>query len=129
MIRLPHPFFALAYLGILLVVIELSLIPAPDIGAPEGSDKALHLIAYGVIACCGGLGFRSWDTRILAATSAVGVGVFLEFAQATWFGRTGSVWDAIANTGGAALGLVAAPIILFVFWKPEPAGKAKTGKR
>ena len=80
MIRLPHPFFALAYLGILLAVIELSLIPAPDIGGPEGSDKALHLIAYGVIACCGGLGFRSWDTRILAATIAVGVGVFLEFA-------------------------------------------------
>jgi VanZ family protein len=129
MIRLPHPFFALAYLGILLAVIELSLIPAPDIGGPEGSDKALHLIAYGVIACCGGLGFRSWDTRILAATIAVGVGVFLEFAQATWFGRTGSVWDAISNMVCAALGLVAAAIILFVFWKPTPAGKAKTGKR
>ena len=31
--------------------------------------------------------------------------------------------------GATVLGLVAAAIILFVFWKPEPAGKAKTGKR
>ena len=101
MIRLPHPLFILAYLGALLVVIVLSLIPPPDISAPEGSDKAAHLIAYGVIAFCGGLGFRNWDTRILAATSAVGIGVALEVAQVTLFERNGSVWDAIANAGAS----------------------------
>jgi VanZ family protein len=129
MIRLPHPLFILAYLGALLVVIVLSLIPPPDISAPEGSDKAAHLIAYGVIAFCGGLGFRNWDTRILAATSAVGIGVALEVAQVTWFERNGSVWDAIANAGGATLGLLVASIILFVLWKPSLATKVKTGKR
>ncbi len=41
----------------------------------------------------------------------------------------GANGDAITNTDGAALGLVAAAIILFVFCKPEPAGKAKIGKR
>ncbi|MBT5571224.1 MAG: hypothetical protein HOJ90_08410 [Alphaproteobacteria bacterium] len=112
MIRLPHPVFTFAYVAAMLVVIVLSLIPSPDIPGPEGSDKAAHLIAYGAIAFCGGLGFQTWPSRLKSAAFAIALGVFLEFAQAAWFERNGSAWDAVANSLGAALGLVGAALIL-----------------
>ncbi|MBO6781816.1 MAG: VanZ family protein [Alphaproteobacteria bacterium] len=109
---LPHPLFILAYAGALLAVVALSLIPPPEMSGPEGSDKVAHLIAYGVIAFCGGIGFRTTDARAMAASGAVAVGILLEFAQATWFDRNGSVWDAVANGAGAALGLGGAMVLL-----------------
>lgn len=114
MIRLPHPVFVLGYVLTLLAVIVLSVIPAPDVGAPEGSDKAVHLIAYGAIAFCAGLGFTTWNNRCLAGLFAVLVGIILEFAQATWFDRNGSVWDAVANTLGVSLGLLGAGLVLLL---------------
>ena len=60
MILPPHPIFVLGYATSLFTVVVLSLIPSPEIPGPEGSDKALHLIAYGTIAFCGGLGFPAW---------------------------------------------------------------------
>lgn len=113
--RLPHPLFALGYGLTMLAVVVLSVMPSPDIPGPEGSDKAAHLIAYATISFLAGLGFRSWDTRILAASSAVGIGIFLEFAQAAWFARNGSLWDAVSNGIGAGLGLVAAAVVMEVF--------------
>jgi len=110
--RLPHPIFVLGYVLAMSAVVALSLMPSPDLPGPEGADKAAHLIAYGAITLCGGLGFRSWDTRILAASTAIGLGIFLEFAQAAWFARQGSVWDAAANGLGAILGLIAAAVVL-----------------
>ncbi len=110
-----QPVFALAYLSCLMLVAVLSLIPQPEIDAPEGSDKALHLIAYGVIAVCAGLGFTSWNRRFLAGAAAIGIGILLEIAQATWAGRNGSVADALANTVGVALGLLVAFLLLRLF--------------
>lgn len=115
MIRLPHPLFILGYGLTLVIVIVLSLMPAPDLPGPEGSDKAAHLIAYGAIAVCGGLGFRNWDIRFLSGSCAIGLGILLEFAQAAWFERNGSVWDAVSNSLGVALGLFAAAILLYLF--------------
>lgn len=114
MIRLPHPIFVLGYVVTLSAVVVLSLIPAPDLGAPKGSDKAAHLIAYGAIAFCAGLGFATWKTRVLAGLAAVLVGAALEFAQAMWFDRNGSLWDAVANTMGVSLGLVGAGVMLAI---------------
>lgn len=120
-----QPVFALAYLACLILVAVLSLIPQPEIDAPEGSDKALHLIAYSVIAACAGLGFTSWNRRFLACAAAIGIGILLEIAQATWAGRNGSVADALANTAGVALGLLAAFLVLRLFGaraQPEQLG-------
>jgi VanZ family protein len=117
MIRVPHPLFILGYVLTMAIVIVLSLMPAPTLPGPEGSDKAAHLLAYGAIAFCGGLGFRSWELRILSGSSALGLGVLLEIAQAAWFDRNGSVWDAASNSMGGVLGLLAAALILFMLKK------------
>lgn len=115
MIRLPHPIFVLGYALTISAVSVLSLIPSPEVATPDGSDKAAHLIAYGAVAFCAGLGFKSWKPRLLAGLAAFGLGVFLEFAQATWFARNGSVWDAVANALGVSLGLAGAALILMLF--------------
>jgi VanZ family protein len=122
--RLPHPLFVLGYGLAMLAVVVLSLMPSPDIPGPEGADKAAHLIAYGTITFLGGLGFRSWDTRILAASTAFGIGMFLEFAQAAWFARSGSIWDAASNGIGAVVGLAAAAIVLQLFIRHVPNPKS-----
>ncbi|MBT5944793.1 MAG: VanZ family protein [Rhodospirillaceae bacterium] len=116
MIRLPHRVFVLAYIAAILAVTVLSLIPQPQLDAPEGTDKALHLLAYGVIAGCGGLGFATWKRRIFAGAVAIGIGIFLEFAQDAWAGRNGSAADALSNTAGVMLGLIAAYAVL-KFWQ------------
>jgi VanZ family protein len=114
MIRPPGPLYALGYLTGLVVVSILSLVPRVDVPGPEGSDKAAHLIAYGAIVLCGALAARNWDRRILAATTAVGIGILLEVAQAEWAMRDGSVADAIANASGAVIGLLFVWIVLRV---------------
>lgn len=121
MINLPHRLFILAYLAAMLLVTVLSLIPQPQLDAPEGTDKALHLLAYGVIAGCAGLGFASWDRSIVASTTAIGLGIFLEIAQDAWAGRNGSVADALSNTAGVILGLIAAYLVLKLWERLYPA--------
>jgi len=124
MLRLPHRLFILAYFAAILAVTVLSLIPQPQLDAPDGTDKALHLLAYGVIAGCGGLGFARWDHRIFAGTTAIGIGVFLEVAQGAWAGRNGSVADALSNMAGVALGLIVAYGVLKLWERLYPAGNA-----
>jgi VanZ family protein len=58
------------------------------------------------------LGFANWDRRFLAGTTAIGIGIFLEVAQDAWAGRNGSVADALSNTAGVILGLIAAYVVL-----------------
>ncbi|MEP4380598.1 MAG: hypothetical protein ABJ215_07015 [Alphaproteobacteria bacterium] len=112
MIALPHRVFILGYVIALTAVTILSLIPQPELDVPEGTDKALHLLAYGVIAGCGGLGFSNWDIRIISGTTAIGVGILLEFAQGSWVGRNASVGDALSNSAGVFLGLAVAYVVL-----------------
>ena len=124
MIGLPHRVFVLGYVAAILLVTVLSLIPQPQLDAPEGTDKALHLLAYGVIAGCAGLGFANWKRRIFAGTTAIGIGIFLEVAQGAWAGRNSSVADALSNTAGVNLGLVAAYIVLKYWERLYPATPA-----
>lgn len=114
MIRLPHPVFILAFVAAVMSVIALSLVHSPDIPGPDNSDKVAHLLAYGTIAFCGGLGFQSGPARLKSAVFAILLGIFLEFAQGMWFERDGSAWDAVANTLGVGLGLGSAALILRV---------------
>ena len=48
----------------------------------------------------------------MATSSAFGVGIVLEFLQATWFERQGSIWDTVANGAGVCLGLACAGAVL-----------------
>jgi VanZ family protein len=119
-IGLPHRVFVLGYAAAILAVTVLSLIPQPQLDAPEGTDKALHFLAYGVIAGCGGLGFANWGRRILAGAVAIGIGIFLEVAQAAWAGRNGSVADALSNTAGVVFGLIVAYVVLKIWDRLYP---------
>ena len=120
-IRLPNRIFVLAYFAALFSMIILSLVPQPNLRAPEGGDKALHLVTYGVIAGCAGLGFVSWNQRVLAGTTAIGIGIYLELAQLVWAARNGSVADGLSNIVGVILGLAAAWLILKLFERYSPA--------
>ena len=124
MIRLPHGVFVLGYFASILLVVVLSLIPPPHLDAPEGTDQALHFLAYAVVAGCGGLGFASWYRRILAGLAAIGIGIFLEVAQGAWAGRNASVADALSNIAGVILGLMAAYVILRIWERLRPARTA-----
>jgi len=55
----------------------------------------------------------------MAASSAFGVGIVLEFLQATWFARQGSIWDTVANGAGVCLGLACAGglLVLVARWR------------
>lgn len=107
----------------LLVVASLALLvgslipfPAPDAGGVVlagpfgvGADKWVHAAGYAVVA---GLAAATRGPRrgllalvaVIAVVAAVGVGV--EVVQSVVPGRTTSTADAVANTVGAAVGVV-----------------------
>lgn len=78
---------------------------APFSGSPTVAhfDKIQHAGAYGILAALLGLGWPRLSLLwIICLPSAYGVG--LEIAQAlTPYGRTGSIYDGIANAAGACL--------------------------
>lgn len=99
-----HKFFWAAYV---LVLIVGSLIPVDMSGAPEQSDKAVHFLAYGLMAFFWPV---SWRRSFLAAFClSAGLGLLLEFGQGVLpTGRFFDPWDALANAVGAAIGVYVA---------------------
>lgn len=95
---------ALAALGLAVLVIYLSLVPAGEVPAPQISDKVKHFMAYAALAAPLTVALR--PARWLAATlAAAGLGLGLEVAQAMGdAGREGSPGDALANLLGALAG-------------------------
>jgi hypothetical protein len=96
--------------------------PSISVGPDDtvGLDKVMHFVAYGML----GLLVR----RALVAPSSLGVGVLIvlalsafgaadEWHQAFILGRSASVFDWIADTLGAATGVLAARRLL----PPRPA--------
>jgi len=94
------------------VVVLLSVLPgsAPIIQAvPEGVQKAMHLVAYAVLAALWSwtlvpLGQAPLDRSVLALGLAVSIGGLLELVQRYRPGRYGSWSDVIRNAAGAAVG-------------------------
>ncbi len=64
-------------------------------------------MAYGVLAVLGGLGFKGWWSLLMVGIGLVVLGAGLELAQSIIPDRTGSVYDALANLVGVAIGSVA----------------------
>lgn len=99
------PLFRKAFwVAYVLALIVSSLMPVAFPEAPEGSDKALHLLAYCLLVV-----FWPPDWFRPAAVMfgfAAGLGVALEIAQGVLpTGRLLDPWDALANCLGAGLGL------------------------
>ena len=95
----------LGFWACLAVVVVGSLLPGPQAPGPVMlSDKVIHLMGYGALALCAGLG---WPHRMASSgLGLVALGIVLEIAQGTLIpGRALEVMDAAANATGVALGL------------------------
>ena len=97
----------IAFSAGVLAVIALSLFPHETIPETGMWDKLNHALAYGVLAVVGGLGFKGWRSLLMMGIGLVVLGAGLELAQSFFTDRTGSVYDALANFVGVAVGSVA----------------------
>jgi VanZ family protein len=96
-------------LGVVLIAVAIlvCLLPVQDLAAPlEWNDKASHLVGHGMLALyfTGLVPRRSWWKIFV---SLLLMGVTVEFAQHFMqLGRHGDPRDVVANSAGAALGLL-----------------------
>ena len=103
--RRPWLWSGLWSLAIALVVV-LSLVPAPDIDVPPGSDKFEHLLAYAALSAFAVQLYARWPSLLGAGLGLVLLGIGLEYAQgALTATREADRWDALANTLGVIAGL------------------------
>jgi VanZ family protein len=103
--RRPRLWAGLWCLGIALLVV-VSLLPAPDLPQPPGSDKLHHFLAYGLLAAWAVQLYARWPSLLGAALGLVLLGIGLEHAQgALTDTRMADGRDALANTLGAIAGL------------------------
>ena len=90
-----------------LVIAFLSLLPGDDLPAQNLNDKLNHFIAYGVLMGLSVLG-RGARSLLWTGLLLTGYGLLLEGLQGVMpFGRSASLLDAIANTGGVLIGTLA----------------------
>jgi len=95
----------------------LESLAAVLIGDPEQSDKVAHTLAYTALAAVGVFGFG----RVLrVAFLAIGYGLTLEFLQGLGGVRTASLYDALANSMGVAIGTGIALIALRILQGTSP---------
>lgn len=93
---------------------------------PEGidvevGDKLQHFAAYFVLAAIGASAARSRELAMLAVLALVLVGGAVEIAQIFVPGREASLLDALANTGGAVMGALAARLVVETLRARHPA--------
>nr|WP_132987062.1 VanZ family protein [Luteimonas terricola] len=104
-LRYPRAWCALWCLAIAAVVV-FSMMPAPDLPSPPGSDKLHHFLAYFVLAASAVQLFSRWPALLGAGLGLVLLGIGLEHAQGAFTGtRMADRWDALANTLGVIAGL------------------------
>ncbi|MEO9970914.1 MAG: VanZ family protein [Hyphomonadaceae bacterium] len=90
-----------------LVIAFLSLLPGDDLPSQNLNDKLNHFIAYGVLMGLAVLG-RGARSLLWTGLLVAGYGLLLEGLQGVMpFGRSASLLDAIANTGGVLIGTLA----------------------
>ncbi|RAN33767.1 VanZ family protein [Hyphomonas pacifica] len=109
--KLTRALAVIATIILIIVIAHLSLSPAADVPAPQVSDKVKHFAAYFVLA--GTLATAFGPKRgIYALIVAILYGLAMEVAQDMGdAGREGSIADALANTAGAACGVLAAKLL------------------
>ena len=96
----------LSVIAVAILIGVYSVIPAPDVPAPQVSDKLKHLAAYLALSVPLSISLgprRSLQTFMLV----VSYGIFMETAQAMGSaGREASLFDILANITGTSLGIV-----------------------
>ena len=107
------------WLAMVAAVVVLSLIPPPPLppGAFEGIDKVEHVLGYFALSAMGSALFARMPTRARIAAALVALGVAVEIAQGQWTAtRTPDLLDAVANTFGVLLGVLATPLRRLLVW-------------
>lgn len=82
-----------------------SLLPKFAPPGEYGLDKMIHATTYATLALLAHLAFRQQRNAVVAALFAIPLGCAIEVAQAFVPGRYGDIWDAVANSAGALLGV------------------------
>ena len=94
-----------------LFIIWASLRPAGTGGAIPHLDKLLHLIVYGLLGAAIALAWPKL-AKLKVLWGCVGFGAALELAQGIMaVGRSASLFDGLANSLGAAMGVYFVAII------------------
>lgn len=105
-LRLLWSFALVAYLGLIALA---SLLPPPELPMDPGRyDKLWHAAGYALAALLCVPLWRGWLALLLAGLGLVGYGLLMELLQAQTAARSGDWLDALANTSGVAIGLLAA---------------------
>lgn len=82
-----------------------SLIPKLAPPGEYGLDKIIHGATYLTLALLAHVAFEKQKNAVVAALFAIPLGCAIEVAQAFVPGRYGDIWDAVANSTGALLGV------------------------
>lgn len=102
----PNRWLAL-WIGAIVAVMALSLIPPPPMAVPDHFDKVEHLLGYWLLSAGAVQLFARPRTQLWAALGLVAMGIALELAQSAFTQtRVGDAVDALANTTGVALGML-----------------------
>jgi hypothetical protein len=127
MITVPVTFRLLITLVVALVIVILSVTPGTSrpgdglfvwlvVTTPTTIQKLMHLAAYGCLAFLWYWTLSFLESRpsrwLLALVLTVSIGAALEWYQTMVPGRFGTVMDAILNSIGAVVGLLAAVLLL-----------------
>lgn len=102
-----HTWLAVGY-GLILMVVYLSLTPAPPSIPIENGDKLGHSMAYAMLMVWFAWLYPSLRIRWSCAVGFVALGIGLEFVQGLTDYRTLELADMAADTMGVALGWIAA---------------------
>ena len=96
-------------MGLVMLVIYLSVAPAPEVPGVPGGDDVGHLLAYGTLMFWFMQLAANRGSRALIALALIALGIALELAQLYVPGRTFELTDMVANASGVFLGWVVAP--------------------
>ncbi len=112
LLRLPLRFGVGVYS---LFIVWASLRPAGTGGAIPHLDKLLHLLVYAFLAFGMALAWSKLS-KMKVFWACVAFGGIMELAQGLiGVGRMASLWDGLANSLGAALGVYIASLIMAKF--------------
>ena len=106
-------------LGAAVAILFGSFMPQPALPAGEGSDKVLHLLAYGALSFLALLGRNTLLGAGLVILAVSGFGLAIEYLQ-PFTGRDWDPGDIVANTAGVLLGGLA--VLVFRYLRRLTAG-------